>query len=750
MSAPFPDRGTATPATGSDPGHPSALFPRLRLAAPLLLLLGLLLRPLAQPKDEPPVPLAPDSTVAADTAAADSVWRPEFVLRQGPLFTGISRHDDRLWLCGDSGLVAYSRDDSTWTRVAGAIRHLPFNDLVAGPEGILAAGDSGAVMIVSGDTLLPRSLPDGRDISRLLLEKGVLYACGGGGLVASSRTLGRDWTVGTLPEPARCLSQLLHEGRWIVGGTGGFLYSSPDGGVTWQRIPRRDYTPIVDLLASGPDVLLALRDGRLERMDAAGTFTPVDQAPWGDAYLLHGLEDGWLLAGSGGRMLVQHGQQRRELRLDSYSLFSDAVSRPGGVLLCGNRGLLAGLDTETDSLVALHNSLVDRVALTAAAPLADTLAVAAQVTGLPRLDVSADSTLRLFSLLDGNPGVSDNQNKLDRLARNYNQAGFLGEAGFAILMVDVDAGGRLERGRVLDEYPRNLGFGSYAQEILNSLEFTPGVLEGKFVRTRLLFSMHFPRFTNADNPWHQQDDFSPGALLDSLSGLWPRVVSGLPLKEFVKRMDFPRKARRYSWEGECLLSFELRPGMPPDSVILLRETPVDLGFGEHSLAVLPELALRGDSLEAPFTRLHVKHRLHYDRRQASKPAKAEAKGHRFSESLYTVALVDSTDFTPGLANLKSVIRDFLGDSLGTGTIELTVNLRPDGIVDDAEAIALSGDFSPEFLASLRDFILLFGWGYPTEAERGSPIATAKVRLDLPLPDTLPPAPIAPLFEGVTY
>jgi len=729
----------------------------LKVLSTALLLLVLLLRPWAQPKLDPaepdvsPVTASPgDSTAAPDSASADSVWRPEFVLRKGPLFTDIAQAGERTWVCGDSGLVAWSRDDSLWTRMATAASHLALNCLAVGPEGVFAAGDSGRVMLVSGDSLLSRSLPDPRDVCALLLDQGVLYACGGRGLFATSSNQGQDWTLGTLPEPARFRAQVRVDGVWLVGGTGGFLCRSMDNGATWQTIPRRDYTPIVDFLKVEGGLLLALGDGRVELMDDAGTFTPVTQASFGNVWMLHPLRDGWLLGGSGGNLLLYRGGAATELQLDNYSLFSAARTWRDEVLLCGNRGLLARLDLDADELHVVHNSLSDRVMQQVLPAAGDSLLAVEGAGGLPALELSSDSTIYLFTLLDGNPGISDNQNKLDRLARNYNQASFLGEPGFAVLQIDLDAGGRLVHADVLDEYPRNLGLGGYGLEILNSLEFKPGILDGVFVRTRLLVSLHFPLFTSNDNPWYSQDEFSPGALMDSLSRLSPAVVSDLPPREFVKALDFPRKARRYSWEGECLLYYELLPGQPPAQVRLLKEDPLELGFGEHSLEVLPSLGLRGDTLDALFPRLHVQHKLHYDRRQASKPAKAIERGHRFSESLYTVALVDSARFTPGLANLQTVMRDFLGDSLGTGTVELTVGLRPDGMVDTAEVRLVSGEIGQEFLDTLKDFILLFCWGYPANAERGAPVETVTVQLSFPLPDELPAAPVSRLFEGVKY
>ena len=691
-------------------------------------------------------------SLTADSLRLDSLQQARALeLRHGPLFTDIVRERDRLWVCGDSGLVAWSRNDSTWNRLAGSGSPLALNCLVSGAEKIFAAGDSGTVLLAAGDTLLSRSLDDPRDICAIAMEDGTLRVCGGGGLFALSKDAGRSWTVGTLPEPARYLAQLVEGETWTVGGTGGFLFRSTDDGQSWQQIPRRDYTPIVALLATPGGTLLALGDGRVERMLASGQFETVASAFWGDSWMLHALPDGWVLGGSGGNLGLMRGGEFTELRLDRYSLFSGAVTRGNTVMLCGSRGLMASLNPETDELSLIHNSLTRRQSMPELIAAGDTLlAVSDSAGSRPTLNVSSDSTQYLFSLLDGNPGVADNQNKLDRLARNYNQASFLGEPGFAILLVDVSASGQLEHGEVLDEYPRNLGFGSYALEILNSLEFTPGLLDGKFVRTRLLYSLHFPLFTSNENPWYTQDGYEAGVLMDSLSAWRPRIESGLSLKEFVKKLDFPRKARRYSWDGEALLSYQLLPGQEPSNVVLLRESPEELGFGEHSLEVLPKLGLQADSLDPLFPRLHVQHKLHFDRRYYSKPAKAIKEGHRFSESLYTVALVDSSRFNPGLANLGIVLREFMGEGMPTGQIDMVLGLRFDGRIVSAEISSPDEDLEEAVLNTVRDLVMLFCWGYPVNVERGAPVDTLRLSLTLPPTGSAEQAPIAPLFEGVRF
>jgi hypothetical protein len=405
-------------------------------------------------------------------------------------------------------------------------------------------------------------------------------------------------------------------------------------------------------------MLLALGDGRVELMDGAGGFTPVDPGEFRGTSGPAAPPGGWLAAGRqrGRTCCCIAGASRRNCNWTATACSAPPVPWPDEVLLCGNRGLLARLDRKPFPANCRWYTIPwsDRV-MQQAAPAPGTACWPWRVlAGLPRLDVSAPIRPYLFSLLDGNPGMSDNQNKLDRLARNYNQASLPGRGRLrrpAASMWTPEAG--WTHGRRAGRISAQPGLGGYALEILNSLEFTPGHARGEVRAHTPAVQPALPPVHQQRQPLVQQDEFSPGALLDSLSRLGPGWSATCPSRSSSSGWTFPARPGATAGRGSACCPYELLPGQPPARCTLLRETPDGSGIrrAQPGGAAGPGPA-RGH-LEAPFTRLHVQHRLHYDRRQAAKPAKAEEKGHRFSESLYTVALVDSADFTPGLANLKS-------------------------------------------------------------------------------------------------
>ncbi len=721
--------------------------------------------------DSPGAPGAAADSLAADSLAGDSLVAEGLPEVRGLMISDLGWDGRHLWVCGDSGLVARSLDDSLWYRYdppdSLALTCLAFAGRSGNRVGrFFCAGDSGRVFIAEGEELRRIDLRDRRRVLDLGFADGEGLLCGDLGLVARSFDAGLSWEILEAPLPMRFRCLLLQSGRWWIGGAGGFLYYSDDRGSSWARRERDDFTPLVSIREDGRSITVALADGRIERLTGGKTWEELCRTPWLDAEFLQPWPSaesprGWLAGGSGGRLYwhpIHAGDDLpdgRALRLDAYSSICCSGLREGDVLLGGAWGLLANFDPAVEEqperirhdLFGLREQIPEEAEQVAEE---DSLAV----SQVPDSLLAEDQGPRiLFNLLDTEPRPNDPPTRLRQLVQSYNRAGMLQVPGFAVLMLDLDSRGRITRHEILDEYPLNLGYGGYAVEVTRSLTFKPAFLEGQMVPSRILYRVHFPLKRDRREPWFVDEGELP-PLLDSLIRLNPRPFSRHAAKAMTKKMGFPRKAKRHFWNAEAVVQYDLHPGDSIGARKALWETPAEFQVGEHALEVLDKLDIGlPDSLRLGENQLlRVIQRMRFDRKKYKRAAKEIRKGFRFQEVLFSVVLVDSSRYIEGLRDLALVAEDFLGSSTGNSEVELELHMAGDGrLLNALPAVAEGAEdgIDEQALETLRSLAVFFSWGHPEKADDADDLDTLRVRFD-PRPPDPGKSRIEPLFQDVLY
>jgi photosystem II stability/assembly factor-like uncharacterized protein len=686
---------------------------------------------------------------------------------EGRLLAALAWDGNRLWAVGDSGLVAWSRDDSLWTRLATPGPAALHCVAVSGGGRVICAGDSGRVLLLEPDRARPLRLGDGRAVQAIgfVGETGLL--AGDEGLLARSRDGGRSWELLDAPLPMRFRCLRLETGRWWLAGAGGLLLHSEDEGASWSRWREPRRRAIVALAAGdGPGRILALTiDGRLAFADGAGIWEEAGRLPAGEGFSLEAwpadAPEGWLAGGARGELLwlPRSGDpQTIPIPGDRWSTLPALLARPDRLVLAGNWGLLAVLDPLRDDapLRLEHDLFGTREAPGAAAE--DRMEPEAAVAELPPDSLPAlDEGRWLLNLLETDPRLSTPPTRLRQLLSSYNQARPTGIHGTVVLGVDIGSGGAVEDMIVLDEWPTGLGFGRWALDVAAQFSYTPGFAEGRMVPSRTIQRLFFEGDQRQGSSWLAGEGGLPG-MMDSLLAVGHKPQSGLEPKRLVRELGFPQAARRFFWEGRVTAEFRLDASGAVHDPVVLWESVEGYGFGEHALGVLPELRLAWpEELSAdPNRMLRVIQRLNFDRKRYKRAQRAEREGFRFVETLLATVEPDSAEYAPGAGQLVWLAAQFFGEERVRAwpPLEAQVELGGDGRVHDCRLLPLEAADAadPPDLDALRSLALYFTWGRfraDTEADR----RTVTARIDFSAArgglDAAPPS-LRPLFEDVSY
>ncbi len=172
---------------------------------------------------------------------------------------------DSLWVCGEYGLLAVSRDGGhTWTTLATDTRACLFGLALAPSGAIWIVGDEGYAAWLHGTRVERVAIGAPVRLAKVYSVKDEIVALGGDGAI---RKLSETGEVATLASGStRALTGLAITARntWIVVGDGGFIARSPDG--QWFS---RVTTPVqLDLEAVG-----VARDGKIVAVGDRGQVT---------------------------------------------------------------------------------------------------------------------------------------------------------------------------------------------------------------------------------------------------------------------------------------------------------------------------------------------------------------------------------------------------------------------------------------------------------------------------------------------
>lgn len=684
----------------------------------LLWLLALGSRGLAGSQADPPI--RPEAIAAEDSLPTDSVKVDPFLpLNRRPapggLFVSSLVHSGReLWAVGDSGFIARGPSDTLLKRLSHPGR-AALHCAVWWDEALVCAGDSGRVLRAEGNRVGRVQLPDLRAV-RAISRRGRLGLLGGDeGLLARSLDAGAHWDTLAAPLPMRFHAVLCQDSLWWAGGAGGRLFRSADRGLHWleaERLP----SAVADL-AEAPDGSLRVleKSGALSALEAGG-LRPLGKAEVGQARRLSPAPGGWAVGGEGGKLAIldEAAGEWSVQSLPEPTVISGLLPWKGGLLLSGAWNTLAVWQPDGEGPRLLRHSL------SVARPAQEeevAAAAAAAADSLPReaeSEVAEESGARYFqNVLDTDTRCTTPPARQKQLERSLNHMRWLGVSGHVMLVLDVGSRGQLDSIQVLDEWPSGLGLGDQARRLAEGLTFTPGFRKSGMVRSRLLFPVVLPSQA-ADHLGWAKGESAATQLLDSLMARMPLPRSPLSPKALVKALGFPRKAKRFIWEGQAVLEYELGAAGPVNPRVLW-ESDEQYGFGKHALQVLPKLDMRlPDSLAlAPGDHLLVTQKLSFDRRQYRRAVKAVAEGVPFSQVLSAVARPDSARYEPGLQQLEWLLNDFqTAEAAGWPELELELVLRHDGRLQDFKAVARAETGSPLETETLRSLALLFTWGRP--------------------------------------
>lgn len=188
----------------------------------------------------------------------------------------IAAGPDGLLAVGDSGVMASSGDGRCWIeRESGT--DVALRAVCHGPEGFVAVGDGGTVVPVA-DWRALRTLHVGSANLTACAHGGGGYAvCGDAGAFYTSPD-GLNWTPRSLPTNPSLRAVAYGAGRWVTGGQLEGALVSGDGGETWTPVSLGLEGGTLLSLSSGPGGFVAV----VERLEQVGGL----EEPWGFQWLV--------------------------------------------------------------------------------------------------------------------------------------------------------------------------------------------------------------------------------------------------------------------------------------------------------------------------------------------------------------------------------------------------------------------------------------------------------------------------------
>jgi hypothetical protein len=723
-------------------------------------------------------PVIADSTsldsMLVDSLLADSIEKarwPGLSPVGGKLISDLLWKNNLLWVVGDSGLVAWSEDDSIWT-VLSPPDSLAFNCLCEPDiyrKSLICAGDSGRIFRVLPSSLERIDFNDQREIIDIeILPDGFGLLCGSKGLLAKSLNYGKSWDVLEAPLPMRFHTIGFDGFSWWIAGSGGFVFRSDDLAKSWQRVPRKDFRAVVDLEIINRSVYVLLNDGRVEYYNPDGSWKLIGQTPWFDANFIFpaksaDLTDAILVGGSAGRMcwfsLDGRDSDFAEIpRLDSWTDLNSVTTRGDSLIICGAWGMLASYNPQrSPDLHKIQHALFGMAALVQQydSTQAGTDSLHVPIELFTELDsVNLDINRYMASYLDTPPRHTDAPTRFSQLLNSYNIARNLNINGIAYLMLDIDRVGKVENVWLIDEYPQGLGFGKSAQDVASSMMFTPGFVDGKPVLSRIMVKLPFVAKSKRNN-WY--DDFTGfEQRIDTLLQIQLKPYSQHDMKELVKEMGFPRKAKRNRWAGWAIVEYDYFPNDSIARVESLTDSDEKYDFGAHVQDIIRNLEISlPSSLELSTGHmLRTAHKFDFDRKRYKKLKRAKKDGFKFEEALYSYQLTQECSIQKSMPELLWVWTQFYPDLDWDAIAELNfeIKLKGDGTILDLKINQLQKseyELDQETLDVLATLALQFAWIYPAFNIQVDETRDVIIPFN-PQEISTEPVLLPPHFEGVVF
>jgi photosystem II stability/assembly factor-like uncharacterized protein len=225
-----------------------------------------------------------------------------------PGLRGLLVVDDAVWIIGEYGLVAYTRDaGASWTRV-------PLPDVVGRTCLYCIARDESGRFWISGDdgTLFRSATPSGKTYEVISTRTSGRMLC-----FWQDRRDGTPWALDTTGAVQRlvkdrfeiveqrakplCRIQRTAAGTLIVVGDGGIVLRSTDDGGTWKKIPSRVKGALTELSLTRFGIIVVGFDGVvLFSHDDGRTFARVETSMTDRLWSIVDVGDAILVGGEAG------------------------------------------------------------------------------------------------------------------------------------------------------------------------------------------------------------------------------------------------------------------------------------------------------------------------------------------------------------------------------------------------------------------------------------------------------------------
>lgn len=226
---------------------------------------------------------------------------------------------DAVWVCGEYGQLAVSRDRGTTWQAIETGTEACLHAIARTPDGLWVVGDRGFAARIVGHAVEPIDLETTTKLCGVRAVKNEVVAFGADGTL-------RRWKAGKLTLAATGTGKAINalvvtkRGTWVVAGDGGFVSRSPDG-AWWTRVKTEVDGDLEALALWGERVvvvgdrgkiLISADDGRNWEAHAGETEAHLwAVAPFGDGLLIGG-DDGLIVK------LAQPGDRTWEDRVNVF------------------------------------------------------------------------------------------------------------------------------------------------------------------------------------------------------------------------------------------------------------------------------------------------------------------------------------------------------------------------------------------------------------------------------------------------
>ncbi len=164
-------------------------------------------------------------------------WTEIKTKTSGCLFGVVADDAGHVWVAGDDGYLAVSKNGTTFTKVAGVDESIA--RISASPLGVLVPSDKPGHLYVAKDGAVTKTSANaGSDLmSAVVTPAGTLITVGANGVVLRSEDRGESFEKIDLGTTALlCAVECFEDGRVVVVGAKGAIFVSNDDGKTFVRV----------------------------------------------------------------------------------------------------------------------------------------------------------------------------------------------------------------------------------------------------------------------------------------------------------------------------------------------------------------------------------------------------------------------------------------------------------------------------------------------------------------------------------